>query len=123
MGSAIIFTVFVAIALLLPLLLAVIVIKLTKTKRSTGYYRNYALLASGALVVAVAIDHLFSQIISGEIYFKPRGASAAFTASIENEPVQFALLSALYIAFCGLLTISLFKAHRALQKHLAKGPD
>jgi len=123
MGSAIIFTVFVAIALLIPLLLVVIVIKLTQTKRPTGYYRNYILLASGALVVAVAIHHLFSQIISGEIYFKPRGASTAFVASLENEPAQFALLSALYIAFCGLLTSSLFKAHSALQKHLAKGPN
>ena len=123
MGSAIIFTVFVSIALLLPLLIAVIVIKLSKTKSPTGYYINYALLASGVLIVAVAIHHLFSQIISGEIYFKPRGASTAFIASIENEPVQFALLSALCIAFCGLLTFSLFKAHRALQKHLAKGTN
>ena len=123
MGSAIIFTVFVSIALLLPLLIAVIVIKLSKTKSPTGYYINSALLASGVLIVAVAIHHLFSQIISGEIYFKPRGASTAFIASIENEPVQFALLSALYIAFCGLLIISLFKVHRALQKHLAKGTN
>jgi hypothetical protein len=122
MGGAIIFTVFVSIALLLPLLIAVIIIKLSKTKRPAGYYRNYALLASGVLIVAVAIHHLFSQIISGAIYFKPRGASTAFIASIENEPVQFALLSAMYIAFCSLLTFLLFKAYRALQKHLSKGP-
>jgi hypothetical protein len=122
MGSAIIFTAFVAIALLLPILLAVIAIKLSKTKRPMGYYRNYLLLTSGVLVVTVAIHHLFSQIISGAIYFKPRGASTAFIASIENEPVQFALLSAMYIAFCSLLTFLLFKAYRALQKHLSKGP-
>jgi len=122
MGGAIIFTVFVVIALLLPPLLVTIVIKLTKIKTPTGYYRNYALLASGALVVAFAIDHLFGQIISGEIYFKPRGASTAFTASIESEPVQFAFLSALYIALCGLLITMLLKAYRALQKHLANGP-
>ncbi|WP_138412348.1 hypothetical protein [Stutzerimonas nosocomialis] len=123
MGSAIIFAAFVVVALLMPLLLAVLIIKFTKTKRPAGYYRSHMFLASGALVVAIAIHHLFSQIIYGEIYFMPRGASTAFIASIENEPVQFALLSALYIAFCGLLTILLFKAHRALQKHLAKGPN
>jgi hypothetical protein len=123
MGSAIVFTVFILIALLIPLLLAVILIKLTKLKRPTSYYRNYAFLAIGALVVAIAIDHVFSQIISGEIYFKPRGASSAFTASLENEPVQFALISALYIVFCGLLIVSLFKAQRALQKHFAKDPN
>ena len=123
MGTAIIFIAFVVIALLIPLLLAVIVVKLTKTNRPTGYYRNNIILVFGALVAATAIHHFFSQVISGEIYFKPRGASAAFITSIETEPVQFALFSALYIAFCALLTISLFKARRALQKHLAKGPN
>ena len=123
MASAIIFTAFVAIAMLIPLLLAVLVIKLTKTKRPKGYYRNYVLLISGGLFVAIAIRHAFNQIISGEIYLKPRGASSAFIASTENEPMLFAILSALYIAFCGLLIISLFKAHRALQKHLAKGSN
>ncbi|MEK8082043.1 hypothetical protein [Pseudomonas sp. XK-1] len=113
----------VSVAVLLaPILLIFAIVKLTTIKipsRPKGYYRSYALLIIAAMFSASATQYALGQIIAGTISFKPISSSTAQVFSIESQPVQFAVFSFLYIAFCAFCIITLIKTHHAIKHHFS----
>ena len=125
MQSAIVFIIISVAVLLVPILLIFVIVKITTIKipsRPKGYYRSYALLIISAIFSASAIQYALSQIIAGTISFKPISASTVKVFSIENQPVQFAVFSFLYIAFCAFCIITLIKIHHAIKHHFSNKP-
>jgi hypothetical protein len=126
MQSAIVFIIVSVAVLLAPILIIITIVKLTTIKipsRPKGYYRSYALLIIAAIFSASAIQYALSQIIAGTISFKPISASTAQVFSIENQPLQFAVFSFIYIAFCAFCIITLRKIHHAIKNNFNKNPN
>lgn len=115
MQATVVFGVVAVLALLVPVTLAVALIKLTVIERPQGYYRNHLCLLLSAALTLFACNHMVRQIVSGEIYFKPIMAKTALSASMDAEPAQFLLMSAFYVGLCGALLMAVSKLYVELK--------
>jgi hypothetical protein len=100
MGYLLIIIIFAAIALAIPLLIAVSIIgftKLTISKPHKKIIKKTTLLSIPLILSAIIAINGGEQILSGavSVYTKSSGIKNIYT--LENQPIQFIITSAAYI--------------------------